>query len=284
MPTWNLTYQIGRDCTQEDFYREQQIFLNDPLCVSYESTDSAGYQAVQVRFNESMGEESLRVLQLRRARIVPAVSTNPITWNGNRHEVIMSTESSQGDQLVIGASVSIDEHGRLGGRGTPIGIISRMDTTNNSVHIIIEPRIEELAALQVSLHTADPGPSGNQTTSEVAYTGYARVAVNRANDGTAGWTVTTNSATLNDPRRFSPEELETFRTQLERRPYLIQNSRFLQERQQLMAEEDARVFRILDNIAQEESSRPPLPNKSKSEPRPIPKTRYKRIMEALKGE
>jgi hypothetical protein len=50
-----------------------------------------------------------------------------------------------------------------------------------------------LAALQVSLHTADPGPAGNQTTSEVAYTGYARVAVTRANDGTAGWTVTTNS-------------------------------------------------------------------------------------------
>lgn len=39
----------------------------------------------------------------------------------------------------------------------------------------------------VSLHTADPGEAGNQTTNETAYTNYARVAV--ARDGT-GFTVT----------------------------------------------------------------------------------------------
>lgn len=38
----------------------------------------------------------------------------------------------------------------------------------------------------VSLHTATPGVGGNQTTNEVAYTGYARVAVARSG---AGWTV-----------------------------------------------------------------------------------------------
>jgi len=37
----------------------------------------------------------------------------------------------------------------------------------------------------VALHTADPGDAGDQTTSEVAYTGYARVAVARSG---AGWT------------------------------------------------------------------------------------------------
>jgi hypothetical protein len=47
-----------------------------------------------------------------------------------------------------------------------------------------------LTQLFVSLHTGDPGEAGNQTTSEIAYTGYARVAVNR-NSG--GWTVTANS-------------------------------------------------------------------------------------------
>ncbi len=47
-----------------------------------------------------------------------------------------------------------------------------------------------LTNLQVSLHTADPGETGNQTTSEIAYTGYARVAVART---TGGWTVTANS-------------------------------------------------------------------------------------------
>lgn len=40
-----------------------------------------------------------------------------------------------------------------------------------------------LTNLYVSLHTADPGEAGNQTTSETAYTGYARVAVARTSGG-----------------------------------------------------------------------------------------------------
>lgn len=47
-----------------------------------------------------------------------------------------------------------------------------------------------LANLYVSLHTADPGEAGDQTTSEVAYGSYARVAVARTS---GGWTVTANS-------------------------------------------------------------------------------------------
>jgi hypothetical protein len=47
-------------------------------------------------------------------------------------------------------------------------------------------------ALFFSLHTADPGETGNQSTSEVAYTSYARVSVNRAS-GAGGFTVTANS-------------------------------------------------------------------------------------------
>lgn len=46
-----------------------------------------------------------------------------------------------------------------------------------------------LTNISVSLHTADPG-SGTQATSEVAYTGYARVSVARTS---GGWTVTANS-------------------------------------------------------------------------------------------
>lgn len=38
---------------------------------------------------------------------------------------------------------------------------------------------------QVSLCTADPGDTGNQTTSETAYTSYARVAVARTSGGWA---------------------------------------------------------------------------------------------------
>lgn len=47
-----------------------------------------------------------------------------------------------------------------------------------------------LTNLYVSLHTADPGEAGSQTTSEATYTSYARVAVARTS---GGWTVTANS-------------------------------------------------------------------------------------------
>jgi hypothetical protein len=46
--------------------------------------------------------------------------------------------------------------------------------------------------LFVSLHTADPGEAGSQTTSECAYGSYARVSVVRTN---VGWTVSSNTAT-----------------------------------------------------------------------------------------
>lgn len=45
-------------------------------------------------------------------------------------------------------------------------------------------------SLYVSLHTAEPGEAGDQTTNETAYTNYARVAVARSG---AGWTVSSNS-------------------------------------------------------------------------------------------
>lgn len=40
-----------------------------------------------------------------------------------------------------------------------------------------------LTVLEVSLHTADPGEAGNQTTNETAYTSYARVPINRNSGG-----------------------------------------------------------------------------------------------------
>jgi hypothetical protein len=47
-------------------------------------------------------------------------------------------------------------------------------------------------SLYVSLHTADPGEAGDQQSNEIAYTGYARVAVPRAG---ANWAVANNSVT-----------------------------------------------------------------------------------------
>lgn len=45
--------------------------------------------------------------------------------------------------------------------------------------------------LYLSLHTADPGVGNAQTTNEVAYTNYARIAIVRS---AVGWTVSTNTA------------------------------------------------------------------------------------------
>ncbi len=47
-------------------------------------------------------------------------------------------------------------------------------------------------SLYVALHTADPGEAGSQTTSESAYTNYARVAVARSS---AGFTVSGTAPT-----------------------------------------------------------------------------------------
>lgn len=51
-----------------------------------------------------------------------------------------------------------------------------------------------IANLYISLHTADPGVGNNQTTNEVAYTNYARVAVART---TSGWDIPASAETAN---------------------------------------------------------------------------------------
>jgi len=45
--------------------------------------------------------------------------------------------------------------------------------------------------LYVALHTADPGAAGTQSTNEVTYTSYARVAVARSG---SGWTTSTTAS------------------------------------------------------------------------------------------
>jgi hypothetical protein len=68
-------------------------------------------------------------------------------------------------------------------------------------------------SLYVALHTADPGEAGTQTTSECAYTSYARVAVARSG---AGWTVAanavTNAALVQFPQCTGSSETATYFT------------------------------------------------------------------------
>ena len=58
-----------------------------------------------------------------------------------------------------------------------------------------------VGSLYVSLHTADPGVAGTQSTTEAAYTGYARVAVARSS---AGWTITGQSVSPTAVVQFPP--------------------------------------------------------------------------------
>lgn len=62
----------------------------------------------------------------------------------------------------------------------------------------------------ISLHTANPNETGTQTTSEAAYTSYARVAVARS---TAGWSVASgvadNDSAITFPAATGGSESET---------------------------------------------------------------------------
>jgi hypothetical protein len=68
-----------------------------------------------------------------------------------------------------------------------------------------------LTQLYMSLHTADPGATGGQSTSEAAYTGYARQTVPRTS---SGFTVASGQATLtasvNFPTATGGSETETW--------------------------------------------------------------------------
>lgn len=62
----------------------------------------------------------------------------------------------------------------------------------------------------ISLHTANPNETGSQTTSEAAYTSYARVSVARS---TSGWSVASgvadNDAAITFPAATGGSETET---------------------------------------------------------------------------
>lgn len=55
------------------------------------------------------------------------------------------------------------------------------------------PGAATAGSLYFSLHTSDPGEAGDQTTNEIAYTSYARVAVARSS---SGWTVSGNAVAV----------------------------------------------------------------------------------------
>ena len=76
--------------------------------------------------------------------------------------------------------------------------MSKSNTTENDMIKVIflgtDPSWRDTggqANLYLALHSGDPGEGGTQTSSEVAYTGYLRVAIART---AGGWTVSGNQA------------------------------------------------------------------------------------------
>jgi hypothetical protein len=89
-----------------------------------------------------------------------------------------------------------------------LGILFNATSVPN---ICINATSSPLVNLYVSLHTANPGAGGSQTTSEAAYTSYARVAVARTS---GGWTVSSTSVVpagnISFPAATGGSETETF--------------------------------------------------------------------------
>lgn len=73
-------------------------------------------------------------------------------------------------------------------------ILKLIFNATNWANVADNAATSPLTNLHLSLHTADPGVGGSQTTNESAYTNYARVAVART---TSGWTAATSSSTSN---------------------------------------------------------------------------------------
>lgn len=66
--------------------------------------------------------------------------------------------------------------------------------------VAVNDTTSPLTSLYESLHTADPGEAGNQTTSETNYTSYARAAVARNSGGyTCSGSSATHTATVSFP-------------------------------------------------------------------------------------
>jgi hypothetical protein len=81
--------------------------------------------------------------------------------------------------------------------------MSKGNTAENDILKMVlkgtDPSWRGNANRYIALHTADPGEAGSQTTSECAYTSYARVAIPVA-DWTDGGSSFTNSALVQLPQ------------------------------------------------------------------------------------
>lgn len=72
-------------------------------------------------------------------------------------------------------------------------LLALIYNATTAANLAVNATSAPLTIIYLALHTADPTSAGNQSTSEAAYTGYARVAVARTS---AGFTVSGATVTL----------------------------------------------------------------------------------------
>lgn len=90
-------------------------------------------------------------------------------------------------------------------------ILGLLFNATSVANIAINATSSPLTNLYISLHTANPGASGAQNTSEAAYTGYARVAVARtAGSFTVSGTSVSPVANITFPTATAGSETETY--------------------------------------------------------------------------
>lgn len=100
-----------------------------------------------------------------------------------------------------------------GGKGATLsaGLLALIYHGTTIANLAENASSSPLTNLYWSLHTAAPGPSGNQSTSEAAYTGYARVPVARSTLGTSLSGTTINPvATVQWPTASGGSETEAY--------------------------------------------------------------------------
>lgn len=83
--------------------------------------------------------------------------------------------------------------------GLENGLLSLIFTATDYGTIADNDSTAPATNLYISLHTGNPGETGDQTSSEAAFTGYARQAVARS---TSGWTVTSGTVTNDNQINF----------------------------------------------------------------------------------
>ena len=73
------------------------------------------------------------------------------------------------------------------------GILGLLFNATPIANVADDAGTSPLTNLYVALHTAQPSESGDQTSNETAYTGYARFASTRDTNASTGWAVSGNS-------------------------------------------------------------------------------------------